>query len=69
MAQPQQAQNVSRQLLARRDVEARTSLSRTSIYRLAKAGQFPKPVQITQNRVGWRADDIEAWIETRTVKG
>lgn len=55
------------QILKRRAVEAVTGLSRSSVYRLAAAGQFPKPIQIGPRAVGWRADEIDRWIEERTA--
>jgi prophage regulatory protein len=36
-------------------------LSRTSIYRLEKAGKFPRPTYITPNRRIWFEDEIIAW--------
>jgi prophage regulatory protein len=55
-------------ILKRRAVEAVTGLSRSSVYRLAAAGQFPKPISLGPRAVGWRADEIAAWIEERTAE-
>lgn len=52
-------------LLSRRSVEAITSISRASIYRLMKAGEFPAAVRVSANRVAWREADIRLWIEAR----
>lgn len=49
--------------LTRRDVEAKTSLSKTEIYRRVGAGTFPRPVSLGLNRVAWRESEIETWIE------
>ena len=49
-------------LLTIRQVCARTSLSRTLIYKLIKAGTFPEPVKVSPGVNRWRAVDIEAWI-------
>jgi prophage regulatory protein len=54
-------------ILKRRAVEISTGLSRSSIYRLAANGQFPKPIPLGARAVGWRADEIAAWIEQRTA--
>lgn len=40
-------------------------LSKTTIYALIKEGQFPKPVSLTTRSVGWRAEDIEEWLNSR----
>jgi prophage regulatory protein len=36
-------------------------LSRTSIYRLEKAGKFPRSTYISANRRVWYEDEIIAW--------
>lgn len=46
-----------------RDVLDATSLSRTTLWRVIKNGQFPKPVRISPGRVGWRESAIIAWQE------
>ncbi|MFK4650080.1 prophage regulatory protein [Bradyrhizobium japonicum] len=35
--------------------------SRTTLYRMIKAGRFPKPVYISPNRMLWFEDEIVAW--------
>lgn len=40
----------------------KTSLSKSTIYRLVKESSFPRPVQISARRVGWRQSDIDAFI-------
>jgi|RhiMetdeSRZDD1v2_1073273.scaffolds.fasta_scaffold1299266_2 prophage regulatory protein len=42
----------------------KTGLSRPSIYRYMKRGQFPARRRIGPNRVAWLASEILAWIET-----
>jgi prophage regulatory protein len=49
-------------------VLAATGLSRSTIWRLEAAGEFPKRVQLSANAVGWRADEVESWIEARARK-
>lgn len=51
-------------ILSIREVCALNSLSRASIYRGVAAGSFPKPVRLTPagRRVGWRSEDIQAWM-------
>ena len=52
-------------LLTRQDVEARTALSRSAIYRKMREGTFPVPLQIGARAVRWPASEIEAWIADR----
>ena len=56
------------QIVKRPEVEAATGLSRSSLYRLAAEGQFPRPIKLGARAVGWRADEIAAWIEARTAE-
>jgi prophage regulatory protein len=41
----------------------KTGLSRPSIYRYMKRGQFPPRRRVGPNRVAWVPADIVAWIE------
>jgi predicted DNA-binding transcriptional regulator AlpA len=58
-----------RRLLAFTEVRELTGLSRATVWRLERAGRFPRRRQITRGRVGWRADEIDAWVDTRAVVG
>jgi len=40
-------------------------LSRSTIYRLVKAGNFPKPIRIGISSLAWRMDEIHEWIDSR----
>lgn len=46
-------------------VLAFTTLNRTTLYRLVLGGGFPRPVQLTDHRVAWRAGDVRAWAASR----
>lgn len=52
-------------LLAERDVCENTTLGRSSLWEMVRAGEFPAPVRIAARRVAWRAQDVVAWIESR----
>ena len=56
-------------LLRRQLVEQVTGLPTSSLYAAMKAGQFPKPVNISPRRVAWREADVNAWIASRTAAG
>jgi prophage regulatory protein len=51
----------------RADVEQMTGLSRSTIYELMKAGQFPKPVKITERAVAWRESDLDKRAKSRQI--
>ena len=57
----------SRTILRKPAVLATTGLSNTTIWRLMRAGKFPRSVQLTEHTVGWFADEIAAWLESRSV--
>ncbi len=40
-----------------------TGLSRTTRWRLERAGKFPRRRRISANAVGWLASEIRAWME------
>ena len=52
-------------LLGLSRVKDRTSLSKTTIYRLVSENKFPRPYQLTLRRVAWREADISAWLAGR----
>ena len=43
----------------------RSSLSRGTVYNLIDAGDLPKPVRLTANRVAWPAPVVEAWFASK----
>jgi prophage regulatory protein len=46
-------------------VRARTGLSRTTIHRLIKAGEFPAPKSLGVRAVGWKASAVKDWCASR----
>ena len=42
-----------------------TGMSRATIYRWLGKGEFPKPLQLGPNSIGWRADVVAEWLESR----
>ncbi len=49
-------------ILRRKQVEARTGLSRSTIYLRIQEGTFPRPVNLGARAVGWLENEIEAWL-------
>ena len=49
-------------LLRRQEVERRCQLSRSTIYRLMRLGQFPEPIRIGPRAVRWSLREIEAYL-------
>ena len=42
-----------------------TGLSRSSVYRLVAAKQFPQPVQLGSHMIAWHEHEVEAWAAGR----
>lgn len=46
-------------------VKATVGLSRATIYRLIRLGDFPKPVKLGLHASGWLESSIQSWIRQR----
>ncbi len=53
---------INQRFLRRPEVEARTGLSRGTIYAKMNEGTFPRPCRVGKRAVAWRGEDIERWI-------
>jgi prophage regulatory protein len=51
-------------LLRRKEVELIAGISRSSIYRLIKAGKFPRPVSLGTGAVRWKKSSIIEWQQS-----
>ena len=47
------------------EVKQDTGLSRSSIYRLVKNGDFPKPVKLGERASAWLESEVDQWIADR----
>lgn len=53
-------------ILRRKKVEARTGLSRSTLYALIAANKFPKPIQLTgAQSVGWIEAEVDSYLRER----
>lgn len=50
---------------SKRQVKEKTSLSDATIWRLVRAGKFPKPVPISPGRVGFDRLAVDWWLQER----
>jgi prophage regulatory protein len=53
-----------KRFLTERKVTDLTTLHRTQIARMVKAGAFPAPIYISERRKAWIEDEVGAWMET-----
>jgi prophage regulatory protein len=64
------ARNITRggesmRVIRRSKIHQKTGLSITQIWRLEKAGLFPKKIKLGANSVGWLESEVDAWIAAR----
>lgn len=57
-----------KQLICKKELVKLVKYSPQHIARLEKAGQFPKRLQLGQNRVAWLLSEIEDWIDERLIR-
>ena len=52
-------------ILRRKEVQARTGLSRSTIYAKISEGTFPAQINLGIRAVGWNSLSVEKWIAER----
>lgn len=52
-------------IVRRRGLTEMTGLSLATLYRMIKRGEFPAPIQLSTQAVGWHLKDVMFWIESR----
>ena len=52
-------------ILRKSEVSKLIGLSKVTIWRLERKGQFPKRIQLSTRSVGWVEEEIHSWIESR----
>jgi prophage regulatory protein len=55
-------------ILRRKQVEARTGLSRSTIYNRIKQGTFPAQVSLGVKSVGWVESEIDSFLVDRVAQ-
>jgi len=45
------------------EVCKKTGLSRSTVYKLIKAGKFPKQIKLTEHSSAWIASEIQTWAD------
>jgi prophage regulatory protein len=55
-------------LLPFREVAQRVALSRSTIWRMERVGQFPKRRRLSVNKVAWWEPEIEEWVRNRQIR-
>jgi prophage regulatory protein len=50
-------------ILRRSEVEQQVGLKRSTIYQRMQQGTFPRQIRLGERAVGWRASDIEVFLD------
>ncbi len=56
------------QIITKKQLRDRIPYSDTQIWRLERAGKFPRRVKLGPNRVGWVAKEIDGWIDQKLAE-
>ncbi|MDC4236826.1 helix-turn-helix transcriptional regulator [Pasteurella multocida] len=54
------------QLIKLNQVMGKTTLSKSTIYRLIKTSDFPRPKKLSLRAVAWLESEVDEWIEERS---
>lgn len=52
-------------LLTIEEVAERTRLSKATIYKLIRQGDFPRQLRLCANKVAWLEREVSAWVAAR----
>lgn len=55
-------------ILREPEVLKRTGLSRSTLLRQRKRGQFPRAVKIGESAIGFASDEVDKWLEARLAE-
>jgi len=54
-----------RNILPVKLAEKKVGVTRLTMWRMEKKGEFPKRVQLTGKKIGWFEDELDEWLENR----
>jgi len=57
--------NLPERIVRTKELLELTGLSRTTIWRMEKAGTFPKRVSLGEASVGWRFSEVSEWMKNK----
>lgn len=62
---PAPTPDMPERILRIQEVIKLTGLSRTTIWRMERKGEFPARVQLCVGSIGWRANELNIWLANR----
>lgn len=64
----EKAKAVQERVIRKPELQQIVGLSDVTIYRMEKAGRFPRRIQLGGNSVGWLASEIKGWLGERAAE-
>ncbi|HIJ25790.1 MAG: AlpA family phage regulatory protein [Gammaproteobacteria bacterium] len=55
----------SERIVRAKELQELTGLSRTTLWRMERKGEFPDRVPLSGSSVGWRYSEVMEWMRTR----
>ncbi len=50
------------------DLQAILGISRTTLWRITKTGEFPQQIKITKNLTRWHRAEVDQWIADKAAE-
>ena len=64
-AKPKPEATLPERIIRTKELLELTGLSHTTIWRMEKAGTFPKRVALGEASIGWRWSEVNQWVNSR----
>ena len=61
------SRHVKPRIIRAPELKKRVGLSLVTVWRMEKAGTFPKRLRLGGNSSGWLEHEVDAWIEERAA--
>ena len=52
-------------IMGQKEVQQITNLSRTTLWRMERSGEFPQRLRLSDTRIGWKSQEVWEWIDSR----
>jgi len=60
--------STARRVVRKRELLKMIPLSDVTVWRMEKRGEFPKRFTLGGRAVGWFADEIDEWLDSKAIK-
>ena len=60
--------NIERRILRKPELMTKIQLSDATIWRMERAGKFPKRIRLGGQSVGWFLDEVNDWLEMKAAE-